>query len=224
MNANPEDKNALPVDDLAWDAYRFVAGEMTADELAAFQSRLESDVAAAEAVARAVEWGEVLAEATRPLSLDDARRATTRSAANRETTREATAWRALGWMALGAAAASIFFALAAPSLFDERTDLPSDLESIASPERLAPRNVVRTPGSSDLAGAWQEFQSQGTFTAPTASWRSDGASESSREPFPRLATGTSLSDLPTWVDGLSQPKDATSQPSGPAIDEKRKSS
>ena len=220
MNAKPEDKNALPLDDLAWDAYRFVAGEMTADELAAFQSRLESDVAAAEAVARAVEWGEVLAEALRPASLEGARRATRPPTATRET----TAWRALGWMALGAAAASIFFALAAPSLFDERTDLPSDLESIASPERLAPRNVVRTPGSSDLAGAWQEFQSQGTFTAPTASWRSDGASESSREPFPRLATGTSLSDLPTWVDGLSQPKDATSQPSGPAIDEKRKSS
>ena len=41
--------------DLAWLANCYVVGELTADEAAAFETRLETDVAACEAVARATE-------------------------------------------------------------------------------------------------------------------------------------------------------------------------
>ena len=52
--------NDAPCSDLLWDAVRYVAGELTEQEAAAFEDRLESDLAAAEALAEAVVLSESL--------------------------------------------------------------------------------------------------------------------------------------------------------------------
>lgn len=49
--------------DLAWLASCYVAGELSVDETAAFEARLETDVAACEAVARAMELNLAIAAA-----------------------------------------------------------------------------------------------------------------------------------------------------------------
>ncbi|MCA9270920.1 MAG: hypothetical protein KDA41_20710, partial [Planctomycetales bacterium] len=77
---------------LAWDAFRYVDGQMTPDELQAFESTLESHQDAREAVARAVELTQAAAAA---LSHDDAP-----PAVRRKNRRVALA---VGWMAAGAA-------------------------------------------------------------------------------------------------------------------------
>ena len=53
-------------DELAWQAFQYVAGELQSDELAAFEARLADDQAAREAVAEAVELGEAASLALQP--------------------------------------------------------------------------------------------------------------------------------------------------------------
>lgn len=63
---NP-DGTETPLDP-EWDAFRYVAGEMTPDEHAAFETRLADDVAAAEAVVEAVRLSQAIAAAgSRPV-------------------------------------------------------------------------------------------------------------------------------------------------------------
>ena len=58
-DARPNTDNELG-QDLHWDAFRYVAGDMQTDEVQAFETRLEDDQQAREAVAAAVELGSVL--------------------------------------------------------------------------------------------------------------------------------------------------------------------
>lgn len=82
--ANDEAVNPEPAgaDDLAWRAFRYAAGEMTADEARALEDQMATDPAACEAVVRAVQLGSELAAArpdaevpatVTPRSLHDAR-------------------------------------------------------------------------------------------------------------------------------------------------------
>lgn len=106
-------------DEIEWLAFRYVAGEMNATEAQEFESRLESNEAARDAVCRAVALTERLAAAGPAVVVDgDANRqsavalppATAKS-------RRLAALRALGWMSLGAAAALAMLVLARPGIF-----------------------------------------------------------------------------------------------------------
>lgn len=89
--------------DLAWLASCYVAGELSVDETAAFEARLETDVAACDAVARAMELNLAIAAAF------DARPATiisplpTTTAPNRRTAGMITALAAMAVAAAGVA-------------------------------------------------------------------------------------------------------------------------
>src|SRR5262245_16159830 len=69
MNQSPALRPDDAGDELAWLAFRFIAGEMTADETTAFELRLADDQAAREAVAAAVELFHAVcaAEAAEPV-------------------------------------------------------------------------------------------------------------------------------------------------------------
>ncbi len=64
-----------PRNELAWLANCYVAGELSVDETAAFEARLETDVAACSAVARAMELNLAIATAfeSQPAAISSAR-------------------------------------------------------------------------------------------------------------------------------------------------------
>src|SRR6188508_2035484 len=49
--------------DRDWEAFRYVAGELSAEEAASFEARLENDPALCDAVANAVEFGDSVVQA-----------------------------------------------------------------------------------------------------------------------------------------------------------------
>ncbi len=115
------DKNELD-----WSSFCYAAGELSADEAAAFEARLADDQAAREALARAVELAEAVASAESLAPVVAAR-----SQSNVWTKR-------LTWMAIGSAA-SLLVAL----LWSGAWSWPAD-ESVASTEQ------------SRLAAAWSQ--------------------------------------------------------------------
>jgi hypothetical protein len=79
-------------DDLDWSAFCYAAGELSPDEVAAFEARLADDQAAREALARAVELTDVVASAESLAPVVVARS-------------QSNAWtKRLAWMAIGSAA------------------------------------------------------------------------------------------------------------------------
>lgn len=109
-----EDRTLTPDDrqrpsDLDWQAWCYVSGEMTSDESAAFEARLADDLAACEAVARAVELNDALAAVALPVARNSVHSAE-RPAGDRwpgrgRSPRRQAPWLPrLGWMAAGAAA------------------------------------------------------------------------------------------------------------------------
>ncbi len=64
MNTAPQ-SSASGDADLQWLAFRYIAGEMTAEETAAFEQQMQTDLAACEAVAAQVELSETVLAATR---------------------------------------------------------------------------------------------------------------------------------------------------------------
>ena len=63
---NPMHEHQLPHDELAWQAFRYIAGEMNAAEQERFDAQLAADQAAREAVAAAVEISRATAIALAP--------------------------------------------------------------------------------------------------------------------------------------------------------------
>jgi anti-sigma factor RsiW len=99
----------MTTSDIFWTAFRYVHGELNADEALAFELALETDQAAREAVARVVELGEavravVVVDAASAESVIHPAPAVTLAGADRR------AWSATGW-ALAAVAASIALAV-----------------------------------------------------------------------------------------------------------------
>ncbi len=66
--------NSADREELDWLAFRYVAGELAADEMSDFESRLAHDQAACDAVSRAVELTSALFEATRLAPVHPVRR------------------------------------------------------------------------------------------------------------------------------------------------------
>jgi anti-sigma factor RsiW len=99
MNHDPNHRPAEG-DDLAWAAFRFIAGEMTAAETQSFEERLAIDQAARESVAEAVELFHAVcaAEAAEPVLTVAARQQSTWS-------------QKVMWIASGAAAAALLLAV-----------------------------------------------------------------------------------------------------------------
>lgn len=89
-----------PRDELDWQAFRYIAAEMSPDEVAQFEEQLSGDQARREAVAGAVELAEALAvvSAGREVYTDPVRPTHRR-------TERSTWWARLGWIGVGAAAA-----------------------------------------------------------------------------------------------------------------------
>ena len=84
--------------DREWLAFRYIAGELTGDEAAAFEVELETSQVAREAVARAVDLSQAIAIAeSQGVELVE-------SAAN---IARSKAWKYIGWIGAGAAAASL---------------------------------------------------------------------------------------------------------------------
>ena len=90
--------------DLAWLANCYVAGELSADETAAFEVRLETDVAACEAVARAMELNLAIAAA---FDLQRVKRINPQPATTPPNHRTATAITVLAASAIAAASVAL---------------------------------------------------------------------------------------------------------------------
>ena len=85
--------------DLNWLAFRYVAGEMSGDECAEFETRLADDQAAREAVASAVELTQTISCAA-----TDSESVVTAQSRGRVADNQAVRGRRLLWLALGVAA------------------------------------------------------------------------------------------------------------------------
>jgi hypothetical protein len=89
-----------PSNDLDWQAFRYIAAEMSPDEVTHFEQRLSDDQASREAVARAVELAEVLALVSADRAVD-----TGQLTARTDRTFRSAWWTRMGWIGVGAAAA-----------------------------------------------------------------------------------------------------------------------
>jgi ferric-dicitrate binding protein FerR (iron transport regulator) len=86
--------------DRDWLAFRYIAGELSATEGAAFEAELESSQAAREAVARAVELSQVV-------TLAESQEVELVESASRNVGRRKSLVYGLGWFGAGAVAASV---------------------------------------------------------------------------------------------------------------------
>jgi hypothetical protein len=169
MNHSPALRPENAGDELAWLAFRFIAGEMTADESRAFEARLADDQAAREAVAEAVELFHAVcaAEAAEPICV----------AAKAQTT-----WtQRIAWVASGAVAAAIVvlvglnlgsltrrlpsgnepaIAAISPALADAWSAVRSDL---TGGDEVAPERLVST--SDDLSDEGLNDEHVGSFAS-----------------------------------------------------------
>lgn len=127
-----------PDQDLDWLAFRYIADEMTDDERAAFEARLEQDQPAREAVAGSVELSQTLAAAEHLLE----------SPVVASADRRAVWWRRVAWATIaGSVAVCITLAVV----------LPSAWEPTATTSRSGETNDsldVESAASKNLATAW----------------------------------------------------------------------
>jgi anti-sigma factor RsiW len=127
--------------ELDWSAFCYAAGEMTADEAAAFEARLADDQGAREALARAVELTQVVATAESLVPVTLARP-------------QSGKWRAanwskrLAWMAIGSAA-SLLVALAW-----------SGSSSWFAGGSVGMPGAVASPDGAELAAAWSQTRQE----------------------------------------------------------------
>ncbi len=176
MNAKKNSpQQASPArDELAWEALRYVAGEMSSAEAAAFEGRMEEEQAVREAVSQAVALGEAILRAAEPAQ---------RAPSERLAAAPQPSWsQALGWMAAGALAASLTFV--AFGFFREPP--PSGGSATAGGA-----SSIR---SEDLSLAWSALSASG-WTSPTEfeTVPADRAWQGPRVAFENLDT------IPTWL-------------------------
>jgi hypothetical protein len=164
-------------DDLDLSAFRYVAGEMTPAQAAAFETRLADDQVARDAVSRAVGLSQLVASAA-PMADPPA-----------PARRSALVWmQPLGWMAIGAAAAVL-----AVSVFSR---------PVARPNNPAPAmNAQPTGGRSPVdVLVWARLQSDQELTAAELERWLDEPVESSDVEEPSLN-----SEVPSWVLAAKRP-------------------
>lgn len=167
MNVSHESNEpSQPIDRVAldWQAWLYVAGEMDDAAREAFETRLLDDVAACEAVARAVELSDLMAAATPALSyataiptaapayeIDSAAEVVPAASYVSDGIRSREGWsQRVGWMALGAAAClAVMLATRAWRIgqLDDAAGVDEKQEIVATAEDDAPA----------LAAAWTEL-------------------------------------------------------------------
>lgn len=131
------------LNDLSWDAYRYIAGEMTDDELVRFELRLAVDDSACDAVEKAVELNEAIRLAS-VVSVSDRPPRTSFFA------RHSTAWTAAS-VVCAACLALAFFAWRVASM----DSLPIAPEVANDPERRRESDpTMQVP----ISIAWAELQ------------------------------------------------------------------
>lgn len=152
-------------DELDWIAFRYVAGEMTADEAGDFELQLADDQASQEAVCRAVGFAQRLADAG-SVGQDSRSTVTTATAPVERgmLTFRSRVVGAAGWMAAGAAAATLAFCLARP--FGSGPIEPPGGTTRKGAE-VAP--VGRLGAVAD-AEAWARLHATGEWRTHTESW------------------------------------------------------
>jgi len=171
--------NELDVLDLV--AFRYIAGEMTPEEAAAFETRLADDQTAQMAVSRAVGLSQKLATAAPPIA--------EQAALKRKPARKsALVWaQPLAWMAIGAAAAVL-----AVNLFSRPAKGPGG----APPTT----NVQPTGGSSSVdALVFARLQSEQDGAAELERWLDQTAVVDEADESPLAA------EVPSWVLAAQRP-------------------
>jgi len=156
--------------ELDWLAFRYVAGEMTAQEASELELRLADDQEAREAVCRAVGLAQRLADAgppgrDYPRAVRSARDPVTRGIMS---FRGGVA-RAVGWMTAGAVAATLAFWLA-PSSGHVSTEPTLKSSGEFEAARAGPVERVHD------AEAWGLLQASDAWTAHTERWLSEAKS------------------------------------------------
>lgn len=172
--------------ELDWQAFRYVAGEMTADEAAAFEERLASDQESREALSRAVELTERLAEAapvaTAVVALPDPARPKAQSVWRRSLLRAA---QPLAWMAAGAAAALLVV----------------NLSGWSARPPIEPGSGTRTHAAAGKrptadAALWARLQAGGDWATPDlARWLEESATLAADE----REDSVQSADVPSWI-------------------------
>lgn len=145
-NSNSKTPDEFAAADLDWLAFRYVANEMDADELTAFETRLGEDQAAREAVARAVELGYAVATVSlnhEVIAGSSVSTAEVAASANR-------GWlKPFAWMSAGAAAC-----LVAVLLSHELRPSTSEVAKSANPTNA----TVSDTRSLKLAEVWNQVR------------------------------------------------------------------
>lgn len=171
-----------PADDLDWLAFRYVAGELDADEARTFEQRLEGELSAQDALCRAVALSERLVM-LQPASIMVATRGRWLS-----TIMERAAWAGLG----AAAAALLFLLLGWPTPADRPTPTIKIIET-------APPNATPDPE------VWARVRTQGDWSAEVADWLDQAATH---VPQPVPATPA----VPPWFLIAPSPSKGSEKP------------
>lgn len=171
--------------DLDWLAFRYVAGEMSADEAAAFEMKLADDQDAREAVSRAVELTERLAQAapaTADVALPVADRPSPQPTWRRPLVRAAAP---LAWMAAGAAAALLLVNL---------DPWPARPPIERGPGTPPPAAAGNRPAAD--AALWARLQADGDWASPDlARWLEEPPALAADE----RDEDQESADVPSWI-------------------------
>lgn len=139
--------------DREWLAFRYIAGELSGDETAAFEAELESSQAAREAVARAVELSQAVAIA-------ESQEVELVKAASKHSRRKSWIF-GIGWIAAGAVAASVAGAVwwNMPKSQQEKSNIAESWAAMRAVDPPAPAGEVPAElgpalDAADTAPSW----------------------------------------------------------------------
>lgn len=221
----------MTTNDIFWTAFRYVHGELNADEALAFELALETDQAAREAVARVVELGEavravVVADAASAESAIHPTPAVTVAGADRRS------WSATGW-AVAAVAASIALAVwldpgrmapgPAPGPHQAQQATPPDADDSADSGRLLAQAWVEVNAefaaeqsvAADVTDAAEADLAEASFSGDPAAEYSDPMG---LEPVYRADDGSEL-PAPDWLVSAVVDTPASTVPEVPSATE-----
>jgi hypothetical protein len=168
-------------DDLDWQAFAYAAGELSAAEAEAFESRLCDEQPAREALARAVELTQIVAAAESQAEI-----------CVTPATRAAFDWnRRLSWMAVGGVAALLLAML---------------WSGVVGPTWHSAQRRMGATANYQLAMAWNETHREMTGIREAALWVGDADDDSSSV----NADAEAIADAPTWMTAavFSVPRDS----------------